>query len=252
VKGAPQRPAATQGDRYERRAIPGGGAGGEIQQPPDVADGAGGDRDLHHVGPALAHRGVEAVEVLRRALEVVVRHDEAAAGLLDHDVGERTPVLDVHVIEAALDRFQQRQPPPWVVVRQAPAFRGGAAGQEDRLGPPAQDREQVQVQDHVRAHLEEVGDAGQLLHALDDPRRRLVDEGDADLGHGLDFRRPEMKKPLQGSLKRLTAGPISPGNPLRLAAGPPGPPLGVVVAVKDRTPATHGDRPTARPRDLGA
>jgi hypothetical protein len=51
---------------------------------------------------------------------------------------------------------------------QSPPSWAGPAGEEQRLRARPEDREQVEVEDQVAAHLEEIGDAGQFLLALDD------------------------------------------------------------------------------------
>src|SRR6185503_15875700 len=121
---------------------------------------------------------------------------------------------DVHVVVAALDRLEQHAAPLRVVVVPAPAVGDRERREQQRLRLTAQDLEQVEVEHQVGADLEQVGDARELLHALDGARRRLLGQADADLSH-------RNKKASSGSLKRLSHAvrPFSPGNP----CGPPGP-----------------------------
>ena len=167
----------------ERFAAAAGRAPRELEKPTDVRDRARRHRDLHDVGTLRAALEVQLVEVLGGGREVVMRDYEAAPRLLHHHVEEVASVLDIHVVEAPLDRLQQVHPPAGLAVGPEPAFRGRAAGEEKRLGARSQDREQVEVEDQIAAHLEEVRHAGQLPETLDDPLGRLLGQADADLGH---------------------------------------------------------------------
>ena len=65
----------------------------------------------------------------------------------------------------------------------APALPGGAAGEEEGLGPGAQDREQVEVADQVAADLEEVGHPARSAMRSMTAAVVVSAKAHADLGH---------------------------------------------------------------------
>ncbi len=186
MKGADPREDAegAHGDGDEGLPAAPGRARGEGQEAADVGDGPGRDGDLRDVGALPAHAFVEAVQVVGRPLEVVVRHDEPAPGFLHHHVQELAAVLDVHEVVAALHRLEEDHPALRVVVVEAPALAHGTAGEDQRARLRPQDRQEVEVQDEIPADLEQVGEPRELGHAVEDPGGRLLRQRHADLGHG--------------------------------------------------------------------
>ena len=159
-------------------------ARGEVEEPAHVRHRAGCHHDLHHVGAPRAHVGVEAVEVVGSAGEVVEGDHEALArpwrpgprrsGLRCSTSTYSNPRLHASSSISLRSGWASLAFPPSETARQVKS-RGLSAGPEQG--------EQVEVAHEVAADLEEVRVRTHVDHAVDEGRRVVLRQGHADPGH---------------------------------------------------------------------
>jgi len=93
-------------------------------------------------------------------------------------------VLDIDVVEAALDGLEQHATAAILLpVGNSAALGLRTAAEDQGLGLGPENREQIEVLDQVAANLEQVGDACKLPHPLGGGAGRRLGEAHANLDH---------------------------------------------------------------------
>ena len=128
----------------------------QLEQRDAVAQPARLGRDLHDRGTAGAHGARPLGEVVRHAVEVVRRENDAP-GMRRHDIREIGPPFHVDEVGPELERLLEQPSAFMLRAPETAAFPGGTTGNDDRQPAPGERTGHVRVADAIEPQLNDVG-----------------------------------------------------------------------------------------------
>jgi hypothetical protein len=159
-----------------------------------------GDGELDDFGAAGEHGLGLVVEVVRRALEIVMREHDAPPAGVRHQVRTTAVPFEVDVLGAKGDRLGQDPAALVFAALEHPPVGLRPAGDDHGLAPARERRRRARIADGVEPELHQVG----IAHLVA-PRTQLGHgvgrHGRAEL-RGLHLKSPNKKAPLPGWAKR--------------------------------------------------